>query len=71
MSATSRQLTNRTTVALVLGALAVGSLAADRPSAAPAAKSKQQSQAITVGADEFPPVLNNMTTPQGNGRGPA
>ena len=63
MSATSRKLTNRTAVALLLGALVVGSLTTIA-SAAPSAKAP--SQAITVAVDEFPPVLNNLTT-AGNG----
>ena len=51
------------TVALVLGVLALGSLATIA-SAAPAGK--QKSQTITIAVDEFPPVLNDMTT-AGNG----
>ena len=49
------------TAALVVSALAVGALAA-AATAAPAATGKQQSKLITVGVDEFPPVLNNLTT---------
>jgi peptide/nickel transport system substrate-binding protein len=63
MSATSRRITNRVTVALVLSALALGSLATIA-SASPSAK--KQSHAIVIAVDEFPPVLNDMTT-NGNG----
>ena len=64
MSATSRRITNRLTVALVVSALAVASVAKIASAAnKPQAKS---SHAITIAVDEFPPVLNDMTT-TGNG----
>jgi peptide/nickel transport system substrate-binding protein len=66
MSATIRRIRSRATVALVLSAIAVGSVATIA-SATPAAKRAQQdSKPITIGVDEFPPVLNNLTT-AGNG----
>jgi len=49
------------TAAFVLGALALGS-AATAAAAAPAAKTEEQSKLVTIGVDDFPPVLNNMTT---------
>jgi len=67
MSATTRSVTYRTLTALVLSAVGLIGVAsgagADAPAAAAAAK---QSKAITIGVDDFPPVLNNMTT-AGNG----
>ena len=51
-------------IALALSALVVGSLASVAAAAGPDAK--QKSQAITIAVDEFPPVLNDMTT-TGNG----
>src|SRR5439155_4642525 len=63
VSETSRRITHGITVALVLSARSLGS-AATIASAAPAGK--QKSQAITIAVDEFPPVLNDMTT-AGNG----
>ncbi len=64
MSATSRRISHRTVIALVLGAITLGALSTVA-AAAPAA-AKQKSQAITIAVDEFPPVLNDMTT-TGNG----
>jgi peptide/nickel transport system substrate-binding protein len=63
MSATTRSITYRTLLALVLSATVVVGLTAVS-SAAPAAK--KQSKPITIAVDEFPPVLNDMTT-AGNG----
>jgi peptide/nickel transport system substrate-binding protein len=55
----------------VAAAAAVGVGVLGATSAAGAVKSKpklvKESQAITIGAEEFPPVLNDMT-PQGNGQ---
>ena len=64
MSATTRSVTYRTFAALALGALVVAGLAT--ASTATTASAKKQSHPITIGVDEFPPVLNNMTT-AGNG----
>jgi peptide/nickel transport system substrate-binding protein len=64
MSATTRSVTTRTFVALVLSAVVVTGFTAVTASAAPSAA--KRSQPITVGVDDFPPVLNNLTT-AGNG----
>jgi peptide/nickel transport system substrate-binding protein len=65
MSATSRRITHGTVVALALGAITLGAIStAATAGAAPSAQKK--SQAITIGVDQFPPVLNDMTT-TGNG----
>ena len=63
MSATTTRVSSRALIALVVTAVIAGSLASVA-SAAPSAK--QKSQAITIAVDEFPPVLNDMTT-TGNG----
>ena len=63
MSATTTRVSSRALIALVVSAVIAGSLASVA-SAAPSAK--QKSQAITIAVDEFPPVLNDMTT-TGNG----
>jgi peptide/nickel transport system substrate-binding protein len=64
MSAITRSVTYRTFAALVLSAVTVGGLASE--STATTASDKKKSQPITIAVDEFPPVLNNMTT-AGNG----
>jgi ABC-type transport system substrate-binding protein len=64
MSATTRSVTYRTLTALVLSAVVVAGLASASTASTTAAKKK--SQPITIAVDEFPPVLNNMTT-AGNG----
>src|SRR5215213_8672846 len=64
MSGTTRSVTYRTLVALVLSAVVVAALAT--ASTATTASAKKQSQPITIAVDDFPPVLNNMTT-AGNG----
>ncbi len=63
MPATTRSVTYRTIAALALSAVVVAGLASASTAATPSAK---QSQPITIAVDEFPPVLNNMTT-AGNG----
>jgi peptide/nickel transport system substrate-binding protein len=64
MSATTRSVTRRTLVALVVGATVLTGFTAMTASASPRAKA--QSKPITIGVDEFPSVLNNLTT-AGNG----
>ena len=64
MSANTTRVTRRALIALVVSAVVAGSLASVA-AAAPSAK-KQKSQAITIAVDDFPPVLNDMTT-TGNG----
>ena len=64
MSATTRSVTYRTLAALVLSAVVVAGLAT--ASTATTASAKKKSHPITIGVDQFPPVLNNMTT-AGNG----
>ena len=68
MSATSRSVTHRAVVALVVSAITLAGMATSATvSAASTVAAKQKpSNAITVAVDEFPPVLNNMTT-AGNG----
>jgi peptide/nickel transport system substrate-binding protein len=66
MSATTRRFTHRTFLALVVGAAVLAGFAATTASAAPSAKSEQGSKPITIGVDDFPPSLNNLTT-AGNG----
>src|SRR6516165_2264467 len=61
MSVRSRRIRNRVTAALVVSALVVGAVVA-AAAAAPAATGKARSKQVTVGADAFPPVLNNLTT---------
>jgi peptide/nickel transport system substrate-binding protein len=63
MSARTRRIRQRALIALLVGGTMLGAFATESV-AAPAAKTK--SQAITIGVDEFPPVLNNMTS-EGNG----
>src|SRR5689334_21666700 len=63
MSATTRSVSYRTLTALVVTAVVVAGLASVATASAPAAK---RSKAITIGVDDFPPVLNNLTT-AGNG----
>jgi peptide/nickel transport system substrate-binding protein len=65
MSASKRRVTKRTLTALVLSAVALAGITTATASAAPSAKPKE-SKPITIGVDDFPPVLNNMTT-AGNG----
>lgn len=65
MSASKRRVTKRTLTALVVSAVALAGVTTATASAAPSAK-QQESKPITVGVDDFPPVLNNMTT-AGNG----
>jgi peptide/nickel transport system substrate-binding protein len=69
MSATSRSVTRRTLTALVLSAVVLAGAAtasgAATGSSGLAAK-HEQSKPITIGVDDFPPVLNNMTV-AGNG----
>lgn len=65
MSASKRRVTKRTLTALVVSAVALAGITTATASAAPSAK-QQESKPITVGVDDFPPVLNNMTT-AGNG----
>jgi peptide/nickel transport system substrate-binding protein len=62
MSASRTRVKSRALIALVVIAVTVGSLA----TVAAAASGKPKSQAITIAVDEFPPVLNDMTT-AGNG----
>jgi peptide/nickel transport system substrate-binding protein len=64
MSATTRSVTYRSLVALVVGAVVVTACTVVSASAAPSAT--QKSKPITIGVDDFPPVLNNLTT-AGNG----
>jgi peptide/nickel transport system substrate-binding protein len=69
MSATSQPITDRSHLVTVVGmlvvsALALGALAT--PSVAAPGRAKKQSSAITIAVDQFPPVLNDMTT-TGNG----
>ena len=64
MSPTTRSVTYRTFAALVLSAVVVAGLATT--STASTASGKKQSKAITIGVDDFPPVINDMTT-AGNG----
>jgi peptide/nickel transport system substrate-binding protein len=64
MSASTTRIRNRALGALLVSVVIAGSLAT-AAAAAPSA-SKQKSSAITIAVDEFPPVLNNMTT-TGNG----
>jgi peptide/nickel transport system substrate-binding protein len=61
---TTRSVTHRTLSVLVLSAVVATGLGVATAAAAPSAK--QQSAPITIGVDDFPPVLNNMTT-AGNG----
>jgi len=66
MSATFRRITDRTLVTLVLSALALGAMASTTAAGATTSAAKKQSSAITIAVDQFPPVLNDMTT-AGNG----
>lgn len=67
MSATTRSVTKRLLIAFVLTATVVaGTAVASGASPNAGAPSAQRSQPITIGVDDFPPVLNNMTT-AGNG----
>jgi peptide/nickel transport system substrate-binding protein len=61
---TARSVTYRTLCALVLSATAVAGLGA--ASGASSAAAAKKSEPITIGVDDFPPVLNNLTT-AGNG----
>jgi peptide/nickel transport system substrate-binding protein len=61
---TTRSVTYRSLSALVLSAVVVAGLAVASGASTPTATKK--SQPITVGVDDFPPVLNNLTT-AGNG----
>jgi peptide/nickel transport system substrate-binding protein len=63
MYARSTQFTRRALTAIVVGVVVTGTLTA---AAVAAPKGKQTSHAITIAVDEFPPVLNDITT-QGNG----
>src|SRR4051812_37795586 len=65
MSATTRSVTHRTLTALVLSAVVLAAVATASSASTASAKEKR-SQPITIGVDDFPPVLNNMTT-AGNG----
>ncbi|HEY3672997.1 MAG TPA: ABC transporter family substrate-binding protein [Acidimicrobiia bacterium] len=68
MSATTRSVAGRTFAALVLSAVVVAGLATASTASGPAGavSGTKQSHPITIAVDEFPPVLNNMTT-AGNG----
>ncbi len=63
MSTTTRRITHRSLIALIVTATALAAFTAVSGATTPSAK---QSQPITIGVDEFPPVLNNLTT-AGNG----
>ena len=67
MSATTRSVTYRSLIAVVLCAVALATLASVAgPSAGAAPAATKRSQPVTIGVDDFPPVLNNLTT-AGNG----
>jgi peptide/nickel transport system substrate-binding protein len=61
---TTPSVTYRTLCALVLSAVAIAGLAVASGASTP--EGKKKSQPITVGVDDFPPVVNNLTT-AGNG----
>src|SRR4051795_1525613 len=63
MSARSTRVSSRAAIALAVSVVVMGSLVTV---AGAAQQAKKRSQAITIAVDEFPPVLNDMTT-SGNG----
>ena len=62
---TTNATARRLVTALILGALAGAVLVAVAPGAG-AAKAAKRQQGIVIGAEQFPPVLNDMTS-TGNG----